>query len=62
MICYRDITFCEAYKECADGEGCPKALTQDVIDAANKWLPPYGPISVCRKLDCFKKRKKTNEH
>lgn len=34
MLCYKDKTFCPFYKECAKGEGCSRALTQEVIDAA----------------------------
>lgn len=36
MICYRDMTFCPFYVECYDGKTCPRALTEEVAEAADK--------------------------
>ena len=58
MMCYRDMTFCKFFTECKEGEGCPRALTMDVISGAEKWFG--GKVaSICEyvnKPDCFEKR------
>lgn len=33
MICYRDMTYCPYYTDCAHGDSCHRALTQEVMDA-----------------------------
>lgn len=60
MICYKDKTFCDYYKTCADGDTCHRALTKDVRKRARKW---WGrgiiPISVyAEHPECFKEKKK----
>ena len=46
MPCYKDITFCRFYKECAKGHDCRKALTEEVRQGAIDWgLPIYEYIS-----------------
>lgn len=55
MIHYRDMTFCEAYKVCQDGATCERALTGEVIEAANKWWGGEG-APICKFIDypeCF---------
>lgn len=37
MICYKDMTFCDFYMECSDGDSCPRALTPEVKKAATEW-------------------------
>jgi len=37
MISFRDMTFCPYWDSCANGETCPKALTEAVKTAAIKW-------------------------
>ena len=57
MLCYRDITFCESYKDCRHGEGCDHALTEKVIEAAHKWWgSESAPIAAYHKLSCFEKK------
>lgn len=56
MICYRDMTFCNFADKCADAADCPRALTQEVREAAEKWWgKPNPPIAVFgEKLECFR--------
>lgn len=45
MIHYRDMTFCRFYEECHFGQGCPRALTDEVKASAIKWWGRnYAPI------------------
>lgn len=37
MICYKDKTFCDFYKDCKEGDACDDALTDEIKDAAVKW-------------------------
>lgn len=37
MICYRDMTFCEFYKDCADADECHRPLTDEVKRLADQW-------------------------
>ena len=37
MIHYRDMTFCTHYKSCKDGVGCERALTNELMEKADKW-------------------------
>ena len=56
MMCYRDRTFCDFYKECADGKSCDRALTPEVQEGADKWWGKDGaPICIfVNKPECFK--------
>jgi ribosome-associated protein YbcJ (S4-like RNA binding protein) len=53
MMCYRDMTFCPYWKSCKDGKNCPRALTAEVEESANK----TGLLidQWCEKPECFKK-------
>ena len=58
MMCYRDMTFCEFYKECSEGGSCHRALTEEVIKKAETWMKD-APICVFTKNpECFKEMKK----
>lgn len=37
MICYKDMTFCDFWKDCKNGETCNRALTDDVREKAKEW-------------------------
>ena len=37
MICYKDMTFCTHYKDCAQADQCHRPLTEDVKQAAKEW-------------------------
>lgn len=39
-MCYRDRTYCSFYKTCIVSISCPRALTEEVIEAANKFGLP----------------------
>ena len=53
MICYKDRWYCKFYKECKHGNECSRALTKEVIKAANKWME-NAPINVVvERPDCF---------
>jgi len=58
MFCYRDMTFCDYYKECKEGEICPRALTKKVIKEANKWMKNPPICQFAEKPDCFKGEKR----
>jgi len=57
MMCYKDITFCPFYGECAVGSTCRVALTPKVEEDAKKWWGDDNPpISIyLDKPECFKK-------
>lgn len=61
MICYRDMTFCEFYKNCLKGNVCIRALTPKVIEKAKKWWrDKESEPPICRYVlapPCFKKRR-----
>lgn len=49
MMCYRDMTFCTAYKMCEHGNTCPRSLTPQVREDADRWWgkgADKAPISV----------------
>jgi hypothetical protein len=54
MISYRDMTFCHRWAECADSEGCPRAITQEVLDDSKR---VNLPLSVTLDFPCFKEVK-----
>jgi len=59
MMCYRDKTFCNAWKQCQDGKDCINALTPKVIRDAEKWWDGKNPpIATIEKFECFKPTKK----
>ncbi len=58
MICFRDMTFCTYHKECLDGDGCARALTEETRKQAQDWWDPNekdtAPIAVfAEKPGCF---------
>ena len=55
---YRDMTFCNYYKDCKLGEGCHRALTLDVQKAAGVWWGEDGaPITMfAEKPSCHKQK------
>lgn len=56
MIGYQDRTFCNA-KECRNFPTCERALTEKVLQAAEKWWKgPGAPISLFadpKELKCY---------
>lgn len=36
MMCYRDRTYCAYFPDCAQGGDCPLALTDEVMDMAER--------------------------
>ena len=36
MLCYHDKTWCSFYEECGQGNGCSRALTDEVKEDASK--------------------------
>jgi hypothetical protein len=55
MTSYKDMTFCRHYKDCEDGNQCYRALTMEVVEAAEKWWGnENAPISSwVGKPECF---------
>ena len=52
MLCYKDMTFCEFYTDCAKGKKCHRALTPKIAqDAKNFGLPTSRFVD---KPECFK--------
>ena len=58
MICYRDMTFCTNWKNCANAANgeCHRPLTPEVQQAADKWWGSNNskstPISVIHYTKC----------
>jgi hypothetical protein len=47
MICYRDMTFCDHWRDCAAASTCHRPLTPEVAAAARKWWgADDAPIAV----------------
>ncbi len=42
MICYRDMTFCNHWRDCDKAEDCSRPLTAEVQQAADKWWLSFG--------------------
>lgn len=63
MICFRDMTFCEYHNDCAKAHECPRALTDLVKEAADKWWgKPGAPIAVfVSQPDCHTAVEKLND-
>ena len=59
MITFKDMTFCAFDDACSKGEGCPRALTDEIVVAAKKWWGEDGaPISVFSgEPQCFEQIK-----
>jgi len=54
MLCYKDMTFCDFYKDCKDGDNCNRSFTPKVKeDAKANDLPACCFID---KPDCFKQK------
>lgn len=51
MLCYKDMTFCPYWRECANGKTCIRAITDAVVaDAARIGL---GICQFTEKPECF---------
>jgi hypothetical protein len=47
MICYRDMTFCIYWADCAKAPECHRPLTPEVHEAAVRWYGgPDPPFSI----------------
>ena len=64
MFCYRDMTFCTFWEDCALGKDCFRALTPKVREEAEKWAKAAGLKSapICQydtksEPPCFKYKK-----
>ena len=65
MMCYRDMTFCTFYKNCADAKDCHRPLTPEVEKAADEWFKSWrkgdddqgAPICMfSEKPECWKEK------
>lgn len=45
MICYRDMTFCPFYINCAHAAACERALSPDIVLAAAEFDLPIAQYS-----------------
>ncbi len=52
---YKDVTFCQAWKECKKGEGCSLAFTEQVIIDADRVFGGKGKglVAITEKRECF---------
>jgi hypothetical protein len=59
MICYRDMTFCTCSFRCKKAEGCPRNLTDEVIEGAKK-----ADMGLCMAdfPECFEDNGENNEN
>ena len=60
MICFRDMTFCPFYEDCAKAKDCNRPLTEEVERQAFEWWgSDDAPIAQwTEKPDCHVKKKK----
>ena len=60
MICYRDMTFCPFNTDCAAAEGCERALTDEILKAADAWWGEgEGEAPICMFMvapECFEEK------
>lgn len=42
VICYKDMTFCTFYKDCANATDCERKLTPKIADAAEEFGLPIA--------------------
>ena len=54
LLVYKDCTWCEQWELCESGEGCTRALTVDVKEAAKKANLPI--MSYLGNPDCYKQK------
>jgi hypothetical protein len=65
MMCFRDMTFCPFWRDCADASRCHRPLTYDVVMAAERWwrqargdeMPPPMPVLIAQfaeRPDCHR--------
>jgi hypothetical protein len=52
MMGFRDMTFCSRWQECAAGDECHRALTDEVRAEAEEWMTD-APIAVAAFVRCF---------
>jgi len=45
MICYRDMTFCTFYKDCANATDCERKLTPEIAEAAEEFGLPIAQFT-----------------
>jgi hypothetical protein len=45
MICYKDMTFCTFYKDCANATDCERKLTPEIDEAAKEFGLPLAIFS-----------------
>ena len=60
MICYRDMTFCRYYKDCAKANECHRPLTEEVSKRADEWWGKgEGKAPICMFAEipnCFEEK------
>jgi len=56
VICYRDMTFCPFSDDCEDGNECPRAITVDVQEGAERHNLPLSRF--VSEPDCFKEKER----
>lgn len=45
MICYKDMTFCTFYKDCANATDCERKLTPEIAEAADEFGLPISQFT-----------------
>ena len=45
MMCYKDMTFCTFYQDCAHASTCHRPLTPDVRAAAMEWTNTFTKLA-----------------
>ena len=53
MIRFRDRTYCPFWETCADGDECDRALTPQVVAAAQEWMENPPICQYLSKPECF---------
>jgi hypothetical protein len=54
-LCYRDMTFCPYWRDCADAAECHRPLTDEVAEAAKRFGLPISQFS--QKPPCWKEQR-----
>lgn len=56
MVCFRDMTFCEYWQDCAKASACARPLTPEVRAAARKWWGSLNSITDGAPISVFVER------
>lgn len=58
--CYKDMTFCKWHLQCADGEKCPRAMSEEILEAAMAAQIPIATY-ISPPIDCYRAKEEATD-